>query len=103
MRAMWNGHRLAVDWLSGPGLAVGCSRGRLLRFLGQRRKSQAWPTGGRFCWPLEHPTVAPYAGAGEVEAATQRPADTARQARGLLCRLEAELRERTRPALFRLR
>ncbi|MCT0203434.1 competence/damage-inducible protein A [Synechococcus sp. CS-602] len=91
MRAMWNG--TAVDWLSGQGFGGGVFQSRLLRFWGIGESSLAEQVDDLLA--LENPTVAPYAGAGEVKLRLTARADTAAAARGLLVPVEAELRERT--------
>jgi len=91
MRAMWQG--TAVGWLSGQGFGGGVFQSRLLRFWGIGESSLAEQVDDLLA--LENPTVAPYAGAGEVKLRLTARAATAAAARILLVPVEAELRERT--------
>ncbi|NQV11656.1 MAG: competence/damage-inducible protein A [Cyanobacteria bacterium] len=91
MRAMWQG--TAVGWLSRQGFAGGVFQSRLLRFWGIGESSLAEQVDDLLA--LENPTVAPYAGAGEVKLRLTARAATAAAARSLLVPVEAELRERT--------
>jgi len=91
MQAMWR--QTAVPWLRRTGLSEGVFASRMLRFWGVAESALAERVDDLLA--LENPTVAPYAGAGEVKLRlTARAADDA-SARALLAPLEAELRART--------
>ncbi len=91
LRAMWRA--TAAPWLRQAGLASGVFASRMLRFWGVAESELAERVGDLLV--LENPTVAPYAGAGEVKLRiTARAADRAAAA-GLLAPVEAELRRRT--------
>ena len=91
LRAMWQA--TAAPWLRQAGLASGVFASRMLRFWGVAESELAERVGDLLV--LENPTVAPYAGAGEVKLRiTARAADRAAAA-GLLAPVEAELRRRT--------
>jgi nicotinamide-nucleotide amidase len=96
MRAMWAA--TAAPWLRQAGLAEGVFASRLLRFYGVSESALAEQVTDLLA--LENPTVAPYAGAGEVKLRiTARAASTA-EAEVLLVPLEAEIRARTGMACF---
>lgn len=96
MRAMW--HETAVPWLRRAGLPVGVFASRMLRFWGVAESALAEQVADLLA--LENPTVAPYAGAGEVKLRlTARAADEA-AAHALLAPVEAELRARTGTLCF---
>ncbi|MBM5827952.1 MAG: competence/damage-inducible protein A [Cyanobacteria bacterium M_surface_7_m2_040] len=91
LRVMWQA--TAAPWLRAQGLAQGVFASRMLRFWGVGESTLA----EQMADLLEgvNPTVAPYAGAGEVKLRlTARAADAA-QAQALLVPLEAEIRTRT--------
>ena len=91
MQAMW--HQSAVPWLRQAGLPVGVFTSRMLRFWGVAESALAEQVADLLA--LENPTVAPYAGAGEVKLRLTARADDEAAARALLAPLEAELRART--------
>jgi nicotinamide-nucleotide amidase len=91
MRAMWEA--TAAPWLRQAGLADGVFASRMLRFWGVSESALAEQVADLLA--LENPTVAPYAGAGEVKLRlTARAASTA-AAETLLAPVEADLRART--------
>ena len=91
LHAMWQG--TAVPWLRQAGLAEGVFASRLLRFWGVGESNLAEQMDDLLA--QTNPTVAPYAGAGEVKLRlTARAADQA-AAEALLAPLEAEIRRRT--------
>ncbi|MFM8524310.1 MAG: competence/damage-inducible protein A [Cyanobacteriota bacterium] len=93
MKAMWQA--TAAPWLLAQGVAEGGLFSRRLRFWGLGESTLAEQVADL----LEgtNPTVAPYAGAGEVILRLTARAADADQARALLDPLEAELRARTAP------
>jgi len=90
MRAMWQA--TAEPWLRASGLAQGVFASRLLRFWGLPESDLA----DRVADLLEgdNPTVAPYAGAGEVKLRLTARADSPTAAQALLEPLEADIRSR---------
>lgn len=96
MRAMWTA--TAAPWLRQSGLAQGVFLSRMLRFWGVSESALA----DQFAEQLAraNPTVAPYAGAGEVMLRLTACAATAEAAAALLQPLEAEIRARTGDACF---
>jgi nicotinamide-nucleotide amidase len=96
LRAMWHG--TAVPWLRSQGVAGSVFESRLLRFWGIGESSLAEQVADLL--DLANPTVAPYAGAGEVKLRLTARAATAEAARQLLEPVEAELRARTGPLCF---
>ena len=91
MQAMWAAS--AVPWLQASGLAQGVFASRMLRFWGVAESTLAEQVADLLA--QENPTVAPYAGSGEVTLRlTARAADAA-AASALLEPLEAQLRSRT--------
>jgi nicotinamide-nucleotide amidase len=96
MQAMW--HQSAVPWLGRAGLSEGVFASRMLRFWGVAESALAEQVEDLLA--LENPTVAPYAGAGEVKLRLTARADDEASARALLAPLEAELRERTGALCF---
>jgi nicotinamide-nucleotide amidase len=91
LHAMWQG--TAVPWLRQAGLAEGVFASRLLRFWGVGESNLAEQMDDLLA--QTNPTVAPYAGAGEVKLRlTARAVDQA-AAEALLAPLEAEIRRRT--------
>jgi len=90
MQAMWRD--TAAPWLRAAGLAEGVFASRLLRFWGVAESELA----ERVADLLEggNPTLAPYAGAGEVKLRLTARAATTAAARALLEPLEAEIRTR---------
>ena len=96
MRAMWQA--TAAPWLREAGLAGGVFASRMLRFWGVAESDLAERV--QDLLELENPTVAPYAGAGEVKLrVTARAADGAAAA-ALLAPVEAELRRRGGASCF---
>ena len=91
LRAMWAA--TAEPWLRQAGLAQGVFASRMLRFWGVAESSLAESVADLLA--LENPTVAPYAGAGEVKLRITARADTPAAAEALLLPVEAELRQRT--------
>jgi nicotinamide-nucleotide amidase len=91
MQAMWRA--TAAPWLRQAGLASGVFASRMLRFWGVAESQLAEQVQDLLA--LENPTVAPYAGAGEVKLRLTARAATPEAARALLVPLEAELRART--------
>lgn len=91
LRAMWAA--TAEPWLRQAGLAQGVFASRLLRFWGVAESSLAESVADLLA--LENPTVAPYAGAGEVKLRLTARAATPAAAQALLVPVEAELRQRT--------
>jgi len=91
LQAMWQA--TAVPWLRQAGLAEGVFASRLLRFWGVGESNLAEQMDDLLAGT--NPTVAPYAGAGEVKLRlTARAADQA-AAEALLAPVEAEIRART--------
>jgi nicotinamide-nucleotide amidase len=90
MRAMWKA--TAAPWLRSAGLAGGVFSSRLLRFWGLSESELA----ERVADLLQggNPTVAPYAGTGEVKLRLTARADSHPAAQALLQPLEAEIRSR---------
>jgi nicotinamide-nucleotide amidase len=96
MRAMWQA--TAVPWLQGSGLAEGVFGSRMLRFWGVPESALAEQVADL----LEgaNPTVAPYAGAGEVKLRLTARATSTAEAEALLAPVEAEIRARAGMACF---
>jgi len=91
MQAMW--HATAVDWLRQAQLSEGVFSSRMLRFWGVAESTLAEQVADLLA--MENPTVAPYAGSGEVKLRLTARAEHEAAARALLAPLEAELRRRT--------
>ncbi len=96
MRAMWTA--TAGPWLRQAGLAQGVFASRMLRFWGVSESSLADAFADRLA--QANPTVAPYAGAGEVMLRLTACAASTAAAEALLQPLEAEIRQRTGAACF---
>jgi nicotinamide-nucleotide amidase len=96
MRAMWQA--TAAPWLQAAGLAEGVFASRMLHFWGVGESNLA----EQMADLLEgsNPTVAPYAGAGEVKLRITARATTAEAATQLLEPVEAEIRSRTGALCF---
>ena len=96
MRAMWQG--TAAPWLQAAGLAEGVFASRMLHFWGVGESNLA----EQMADLLEgsNPTVAPYAGAGEVKLRITARAATVQAAEALLLPVEKEIRARTGPLCF---
>ena len=88
MRAMWQA--TAASWLQATGLAEGVFASRMLRFWGIAESDLA----ERMADLLEasNPTVAPYAGSGEVKLRITARAATAAEVEQLLAPVEQEIR-----------
>jgi len=96
MRAMWTA--TASPWLRGSGLAEGVFASRMLRFWGVAESSLAEQVADLLESP--NPTVAPYAGNGEVKLRLTARAFSQGQAEALLRPVEAEIRARAGVACF---
>jgi nicotinamide-nucleotide amidase len=96
MRAMWEA--TAAPWLRAAGLAEGVFASRMLHFWGVGESNLA----EQMADLLEgtNPTVAPYAGSGEVKLRITARAATAEAAVQLLEPVEAEIRARTGALCF---
>ena len=96
MRAMWQA--TASPWLQASGLAEGVFASRMLHFWGVGESNLA----EQMADLLEgtNPTVAPYAGSGEVKLRITARAATAEAAAQLLAPVEAEIRARTGALCF---
>ena len=96
MRAMWEA--TAAPWLQAAGLAEGVFASRMLHFWGVGESNLA----EQMADLLEgtNPTVAPYAGSGEVKLRITARAATAEAAAQLLEPVEAEIRSRTGALCF---
>lgn len=90
MRAMWRA--TAAPWLRQQPFSQGVHRSRTLRFWGIGEGSLAERVDDLLA--LVNPTVAPYAGAGEVTLRLTAQAASAEAADGLLAPVEQELRRR---------
>ena len=88
----------AVAWLRGSTLAAGVFASRMLRCWGVAESSLAEQVADLLAG--ENPTVAPYAGAGQVKLRVTARAGTAAAAAALLVPVEAELRRRTGSLCF---
>ena len=96
MKAMWQA--TAAAWLRASGLARGVFASRMLHFWGVSESALAERVADLLA--LENPTVAPYAGAGEVRLRITACAADAPAAAALLAPLEAELRARVGRSCF---
>ncbi|MFZ9267034.1 MAG: competence/damage-inducible protein A [Vulcanococcus sp.] len=96
MRAMWQA--TAAPWLRQSGLTSGVFASRMLQFWGVSESALA----EQMADVLEgsNPTVAPYAGAGEVKLRITAQAETPAAAEQLLAPVEAEIRARTGSSCF---
>jgi nicotinamide-nucleotide amidase len=96
MRAMWKA--TAAPWLQAAALAEGVFASRMLHFWGVGESNLA----EQMADLLEgtNPTVAPYAGSGEVKLRITARAATAEAAAQLLEPVEAEIRSRTGALCF---
>ena len=91
LHAMWQA--TAVPWLQQAGLAPGVFASRLLRFWGVGESNLAEQMADLLAGA--NPTVAPYAGAGEVKLRLTACASDGAAAQALLAPVEAEIRART--------
>jgi nicotinamide-nucleotide amidase len=96
MEAMWRA--TAAPWLRAVGLAEGVFASRMLRFWGVSESALAEQMADLL--EAENPTLAPYAGAGEVKLRLTARASSDPEAQALLAPLEAEIRSRTGTACF---
>lgn len=96
MQAMWAA--TAVPWLQRSGLAEGVFASRMLRFWGVAESSLAERVADLLDSP--NPTVAPYAGAGEVKLRLTARGASQAEAEALLAPMEAEIRSRAGQACF---
>jgi len=96
MRAMWQA--TAAPWLQAAGLAQGVFASRMLRFWGVAESSLAEQMADLL--EATNPTVAPYAGSGEVKLRITARAASAEAAEQLLQPVEAEIRARTAALCF---
>ena len=96
MKAMWRA--TAAAWLRQSGLAEGVFASRILRFWGVDESSLARQVEDLLA--QTNPTVAPYAGAGEVTLRLTAAAPDQAAAEALLDPLEAEVRARTGSSCF---
>jgi nicotinamide-nucleotide amidase len=96
MRAMWSA--TAAPWLQGTDLAEGVFASRMLRFWGVAESSLAEQVADLL--ENSNPTVAPYAGSGEVKLRLTARGITQEEAEALLAPVEAEIRARTGAACF---
>ncbi len=96
MEAMW--HASAEPWLRATGLAEGVFASRMLRFWGVAESTLADQVADLL--ESDNPTLAPYAGAGEVKLRLTARAASRAEAEALLVPLEAEIRSRTGTACF---
>jgi nicotinamide-nucleotide amidase len=93
---MWTA--TAVPWLQRSGLAAGVFASRMLRFWGVAESSLAEQMADLLDSP--NPTVAPYAGAGEVKLRLTARGASQAEAEALLGPMEAEIRSRAGLACF---
>jgi nicotinamide-nucleotide amidase len=96
MRAMWQ--TTAVPWFQRSGLSKGVFSSRLLRFWGIGESKLAEQLHDLL--EQANPTVAPYAGRGEVKLRITAHASAEAEALRLLDATEAELRQRTGTLCF---
>ena len=96
MRAMWLA--TAAPWLREAGLASGVFASRMLQFWGVSESALAEQMADLL--QQSNPTVAPYAGAGEVKLRITARAETSEGAEQLLQPVEAEIRSRTGVCCF---
>ncbi len=96
MRAMWEA--TAVSWLQRSGLAEGVYASRMLRFWGVAESSLAEQVVDLLESP--NPTVAPYAGAGEVKLRLTARGASQMEAEALLGPIESEIRRRAGASCF---
>ncbi|MCX5949884.1 MAG: competence/damage-inducible protein A [Cyanobacteria bacterium] len=98
LKAMWLA--TAEPWLMQAGVADGVFASRLLRFWGVSESALAEQVSDLLA--QDNPTVAPYAGLGEVKLRLTARAKDGATAAALLAPLEAELRRRSGPTCYGL-
>ena len=96
MKAMWQ--QTAAPWLRQSGLAAGVFASRMLRFWGVSESALAEEMADLL--EQVNPTVAPYAGAGEVKLRITARAEHPAEAEALLEPVEREIRHRTGLSCF---
>ena len=96
MKAMWQ--QTAAPWLRRSGLASGVFASRMLRFWGVSESALAEEMADLL--EQVNPTVAPYAGAGEVKLRITARAEHLAEAEALLEPVEREIRHRTGLSCF---
>lgn len=96
MKAMWQ--QTAAPWLRQSGLASGVFASRMLRFWGVSESALAEEMADLL--EQANPTVAPYAGAGEVKLRITARAEQPAEAEALLEPVEREIRRRTGLSCF---
>ena len=96
MKAMWQ--QTAAPWLRQSGLASGVFASRMLRFWGVSESALAEEMADLL--EQVNPTVAPYAGAGEVKLRITARAEHLAEAEALLEPVEREIRHRTGLSCF---
>ena len=96
MKAMWQ--QTAAPWLRQCGLASGVFASRMLRFWGVSESALAEEMADLL--EQVNPTVAPYAGAGEVKLRITARAEHLAEAEALLEPVEREIRHRTGLSCF---
>jgi nicotinamide-nucleotide amidase len=96
MKAMWQ--HTAAPWLRQSGLAAGVIASRMLRFWGVSESALAEEMADLL--EQANPTVAPYAGAGEVKLRITARAEHQADAEALLLPVEREIRRRTGQSCF---
>jgi len=96
MRAMWTA--TAAPWLQRSGMTEGLFASRMLRFWGVAESSLAEQMSDLL--ESANPTVAPYAGAGEVKLRLTARGASQDEAKALLGPVEAEIRARAGAACF---
>ena len=96
MRAMWQ--QTAAPWLRQSGLSTGAYVSRMLRFWGIGESALAAQVGDLL--DQSNPTVAPYAGRGEVKLRITAQAASEPEAQRLVMATEDDLRQRTGQLCF---
>ena len=96
MRAMWQ--QTAAPWFRQSGLSTGAYVSRMLRFWGIGESALASQVGDLL--DQSNPTVAPYAGRGEVKLRITAQAASEAEAQRLVMATEDDLRQRTGQLCF---
>ena len=96
MRAMWQ--QTAAPWFRQSGLSTGAYVSRMLRFWGIGESALAAQVGDLL--DQSNPTVAPYAGRGEVKLRITAQAASEAEAQRLVMATEDDLRQRTGQLCF---